>query len=235
MRGTERAAAFGGNNLRAALQPKLVYQLWRLPFCPENFLCVSRTHDWRANTNMHCPTPALPAMPMRPMCCGQRVLVLRWLPINIIMDGLFLRSAPIQFCRMHTAAHSCGVAAASAASSTVHRWARLLKRSPAAAAILKPRSSDPTACRTVQQAARRPTTAAALPSAAASKPAMAPVERQFGEWESPITSDLITSAVREGNQRTQKTQANACSLPEVRAMQARFLPSGRPRAALPPA
>lgn len=47
-------------------------------------------------------------------------------------------------------------------------------------------------------AARAPT--AALAAAAANRvcsAAMAPVERQPGEWESPITSQLITSAVRQ--------------------------------------
>lgn len=96
---------------------------------------------------------------------------------------------------MHTAARTCGVAAASGAISTAQlcRLARVLHRSSATAEILAPRSRDPSVA---QGARRRPTIASAAPAAsAATGPAMAPTERQFGEWESPITSDLITSAV----------------------------------------
>lgn len=46
----------------------------------------------------------------------------------------------------------------------------------------------------------RPTTAAsAAADRACSTQEMAPIERQPGEWESPITSQLITSAVGGGS------------------------------------
>lgn len=48
--------------------------------------------------------------------------------------------------------------------------------------------------------ARRPITAAsAAADCACSTQEMAPIERQPGEWESPITSQLITSAVGGGS------------------------------------
>lgn len=45
-------------------------------------------------------------------------------------------------------------------------------------------------------AARKPSAASAAADRACIAAEMAPLERQPGEWESPITSQLITSAVR---------------------------------------
>ncbi|PSC76207.1 dipeptidyl aminopeptidase acylaminoacyl peptidase [Micractinium conductrix] len=66
--------------------------------------------------------------------------------------------------------------------------------------------TEPAATRappTIAAGTRRLTAAAASGSStadstatAASQPAMAPLERQYGEWESPITSELITSATK---------------------------------------
>lgn len=69
-------------------------------------------------------------------------------------------------------------------------------RDPHSLAIRSPDRACPAAA---TAAARKPTVAAA--SAAADRACrpeeMAPTERQPGEWESPITSQLITSAVGE--------------------------------------
>ena len=52
------------------------------------------------------------------------------------------------------------------------------------------------ACPAAAAAARKPTSAAsAAADRACSAEEMAPIERHPGEWESPITSQLITSAV----------------------------------------
>lgn len=138
------------------------------------------------------PTAARAAASVR--CAGTAAALSG--PIGPIRPEIFDKGEDC--CRMYAAARACGVAA-SGASSTVCRWVRLFNRSSPASLGL--RSGDLTASRAIQHARRRPTTVAAAPAAAASEPAMAPTERPYGEWESPITSDLITSAVSKLDQQ----------------------------------